>query len=284
MGAAGEGDKTDAADKTGIAAHYARAGLAEAIAAALKAAGKDLARLTPADFAPIDEFHVRGRAATAALAAKLALTPQSQVLDLGCGLGGAARHLAAASGGSVIGVDLSPDYCRAAAVLTGWLGLGERVRFAAADALALPFADRSFDVVATQHAAMNIADKPRLYAEVRRVLRPGGRLALYDAFAGETAPIHLPVPWARTPAQNHLATPEAVQAALSAAGFRLIEWQDTTALGLDWFAQLGQARPAAPPALSLRLLLGAEAPAMVGNLRRNLEDGRVRLAAALWQG
>jgi ubiquinone/menaquinone biosynthesis C-methylase UbiE len=77
-----------------------------------------------------------------------------------------------------------------------------------ADVTDLPFDDASFDVVISQHVQMNVADKGRLYAEARRVLAPGGRLALWDATAGTGGPLHLPVPWAAAPEQSHLVTPE----------------------------------------------------------------------------
>jgi ubiquinone/menaquinone biosynthesis C-methylase UbiE len=145
--------------------------VAGAILGALAASGKDLERLTIEDLAPIDEFHVRGREATAELAAGLMLAPGMAVLDVGCGIGGASRYLAAAHGCRVTGVDLTAAYCRAAAVLTERVGLGDRVEFRQGDALAMPFADAAFDAASTQHAAMNIEDKAGLYREVRRVLK-----------------------------------------------------------------------------------------------------------------
>src|SRR5204863_2420671 len=84
-----------------VARHYGQAGIAEAILAALAAAGKDVQRLTPADLAPIDEFHTRGRAATADLAKLLELTARHCVLDVGSGIGGPSRYLAHTSGCTV---------------------------------------------------------------------------------------------------------------------------------------------------------------------------------------
>jgi MPBQ/MSBQ methyltransferase len=95
-------------------------------------------------------------------------------------------------------VDLTPEYCRVGNMLTE-TGLVGQVELVRADALELPFTEGSFDAVWTEHAAMNIADKPRLYREVRRVLRSGGRLALYDVVAGEGGDLYFPVPWARRP-------------------------------------------------------------------------------------
>lgn len=68
-------------------------GLVVAISAALDAAGMDRAALRPAELAPVDEFHIRGRAASVEIIDALSLTADSHVLDLGSGLGGPARTL-----------------------------------------------------------------------------------------------------------------------------------------------------------------------------------------------
>lgn len=85
------------------------------------------------------------------------------------------------------------------------------MRFQHGDALELPFDDGSFDVVWTQHSSMNIADKRRLYAGFHRVLRPGGRLALFEVVAGLGEPLHFPVPWASGQATSFLLPAEALR-------------------------------------------------------------------------
>ncbi len=98
-----------------------------------------------------------------------------RVLDVGSGLGGPARLIAAQRGCDVTGIDLTPEYVEVAERLTQRTGLGEQVRFVCGDALELPFDDASFDAAITLHVAMNIADRARLYAAIRRVLaRVGG--------------------------------------------------------------------------------------------------------------
>ena len=64
--------------------------------------------------------------------------------------------------------------------LTERVGLTDRVDFRQGSALALPFPDASFDLAWSQNVAMNIQDRPRYYAEMRRVLKLGGRLAIQD--------------------------------------------------------------------------------------------------------
>ena len=156
-----------------------------AISAALDAAGTDRATLQPADLAPVDEFHIRGRAATLEIVEALGLTADSHVLDLGSGLGGPARTLAEVTGCTVTGVDLTPEFCEVATALSEWTGLSDRTRFQVGDATATGLADAAVDAALTVHVAMNIANKAGLYAEAFRVLRPGGRFVDYDVLQGE---------------------------------------------------------------------------------------------------
>ena len=90
-----------------IEQHYGRGRILDSIIDALHASGKDLARLAPADLAPVDEFHIRGREATIELARRASLQPGMRVLDVGCGLGGSARYLATQYQCQVTGIDLT---------------------------------------------------------------------------------------------------------------------------------------------------------------------------------
>lgn len=265
-----------------VARHYSRPDLASAILEALAAAGKDLDALEPADLAPMDEFHVRGREATLELARTAGLGAGTEVLDVGCGLGGPSRLLALEFGCSVTGVDLTQDYCSAAEVLTERLGLEDSVRYCQADALDLPFEPNTFEAVWTQHAAMNIEDKPRLYSEMVRVLRPGGLLAIYDVCAGDAGPVHFPVPWAREPEQSHLVSQDELRTLLVGAGLEPFHWKDTTAKGLAWFQEL-DARAAGDTshALGFHLLMGADFTEMAANMVQNLAEDRASLVEVL---
>ena len=159
-----------------VETHYTRGDLGEAILAALKAAGKDLDHLTPDDLAPVDEFHGGQRPATIRLAELVGFSGTERVLDVGSGLGGPSRFLAWHYGCRVSGVELTAEFVRVAEMLTRLTGLVGRVDYRQGNALDLPFDDRSFEVVWSQNAAMNIADRDKLYAEMRRVLKPGGGL------------------------------------------------------------------------------------------------------------
>jgi SAM-dependent methyltransferase len=261
-------------DPADVARQYATASLLDRIDAALAHAGLDAARLDWRDLAPLDHFHSRGFAATLDLAQALAPAPETHVLDVGCGVGGPARLLAATYGCRVTGVDLTPAAVAAATVLSARTGLGASTRFVVADALALPFPDASFDHAWTQHAAMIIGDRARLYAEVRRVLRPGGRLAIHDVVTGDGDALLFPVPWAATPQSSFLLTPEEMRAVLVAAGFDILSWEDKTAVTLAGPpAPVGDAGMAPSP-LGSFVLAGPEYPRMVETFLRNLREGR----------
>ncbi|MDR3670618.1 MAG: class I SAM-dependent methyltransferase, partial [Holophaga sp.] len=108
--------------------------------------------------------------------------------------GSACFNLAAVFGAQVTGIDINPAFVEVARMLAERCGLGERARFLQADALDLPFLDASFDHAWTQHVAMNIADRAGFYGSLRRVLKPGGSLPIYDGVAGDGTPLAFPVP------------------------------------------------------------------------------------------
>lgn len=262
-----------------VQAHYTRPDLGRLILDALGNAGKDLQRLTPEDLAPIDEFHIRGRVATLELARAAGVEARHHLLDVGSGIGGTSRCLAREFGCRVTGIDLTEEYCRVAAMLSARTGLAALVDYRQGDATRLPFPDASFDVVWTEHVAMNIPDKTRLYGEMHRVLKPGGTLAIHDILAGPSGPVLFPVPWARTPESSFLATPDELRHLLEVAGFQVADWTDTTDAARDWFVALaGKIRQDGMPPLGFQLLLGPDFPAMAQNQRRNLEEGRIVLA------
>jgi SAM-dependent methyltransferase len=158
-----------------VATHYTGSGRTRAILEALRAAGLDPDRLSVDDLAPVGEFHIRGREATAELGKGLCLGAGQHALDVGSGIGGASRHFAQTHGARITGIDLTPEYCELATRFARSTGLADLLDYRPASALALPFEPATFDAAYSQHVAMNIADKPALYAEIARVLKPGSR-------------------------------------------------------------------------------------------------------------
>jgi len=258
-----------------IRSHYESDGLADRLIAEIDDPSRDIG---PA----LDQFHVGGAKATLRLAEQVALSSGCRVLDVGSGLGGPARLLAETRGWDVTGVDLSPDFAQIAAALSARLNLTTRTRFCAADALQLPFAEARFDVVWTEHVAMNIGARDALYRELARVVCPGGLLALYDVVAGEnTAPLTYPVPWAREPGQSHLVDAAGLKGIVVGAGWEVVSWADETAFARDW---LNAARaPRVPAGPSLRHVMGADFPSMIANLGANFSDGRLGAVQAVFR-
>jgi SAM-dependent methyltransferase len=243
-----------------VEAHYSRRDLETTILTALGEAGIDCDCLKAEDLAPIDEFHIGGRKAALELDRQLDL---DETVEFGC---------------HVTGIDLCEDYCRTATMLAERLGLDSRVLYRHGNALEMPFEDGSFDVVWTQHVAMNISDKAQLYAEMWRVLKPGGRLAIYDVLAGGGVPIHFPVPWARKPGLSYLVTPQQLRGMLEDIGFEVLTWQDITEKGRSWFRRMGETiKDKGLPRFGIQLLLGEEFGLMAQNQVRNLEEDRIAL-------
>lgn len=261
-----------------VAAHYAGGGsLANAIAESLRNAGKDLDGLKTTDLATVDEFHIRGRTATLELAEHMKLRADARVLDIGSGLGGPARTLAEAYGCHVAGIDLTKAFCEAARVLSDWVGLGERVTFRQGDATDLPFEDNRFDAAMTIHAAMNIAEKDKVYEHARRVVKPSGVFAVYDVLQGEGGDVLFPVPWAREPSISHLASPEEMKSLLTEAGFKILHVHDSTDESQSWFeAMTTRMAEPGPPPVTAQVFLGGDFPVMARNQVRNLTERRIR--------
>ncbi len=258
--------------------HYNQGDLKQTILLALERAGKDIDQLTLDDLAPIDEFHIRGPEATREMAQEIGLGEGMQVLDVGCGLGGPSRRLASNYGCRVTGLDLTEAYCRVAEALSVRLDLDHLVSYRTGNALDMPFEDMSFDVLWTQHTAMNIGEKAQLYTEMYRVLKPGGHLAIYDIMAGPGGEVYFPVPWARDRSISFLATDDELRHFLGAAGFNIMSWHDTTDAGLAWFgAKAAQIKRHGKPILGYHILLGEDFPQMARNQLRSLNENRMAL-------
>jgi MPBQ/MSBQ methyltransferase len=260
--------------ESSVQRHYDIDRLTSLIDDALRNAGMDTSRLAVDQLAPIDSFHIRGRQSTEELVAHLDLQPETEVLDVGCGLGGTARYLAQNYGCHVTGIDLTEAYCELAKELSSRLQLGSQTTFQQASALELPFEDASFDVVWTEHVQMNIADKRGFYEELVRVLRPGGVLAFHDVFAGRSTQLSFPVPWSTAPETSFLVPVAQVRDILASFALETQSWVDCTSASTTWFGGVRQRfENGGPPPIGVHLLMGATARDKVINAHDGLASG-----------
>ena len=269
-----------------IGRHYGSTSLVTTVQSALAAAGFGVGGIGWEALAPLDQFHVGGAKATTDLADRLGIGAGARLLDLGSGLGGPSRHLAAAYGCHVTGVDINAPFVELATFLSERSGLASTTRFVVADATDVPFESASFELAFSQHVAMNISDRDRLYSEVARLLVPHGRFAMYDVVAGNGDSIHFPVPWARDPGASFILSAKDTRQALENVGLDIVEWRDATAEGMAWQqaqAAAGQSQPDPLKRLGLPLVMGPHFAEMVANLVRNFKEGRLRLLQAVVQ-
>ncbi|MGB0086771.1 MAG: methyltransferase domain-containing protein [Rhodomicrobiaceae bacterium] len=263
--------------QTDVSRHYAHGGLTEAIRAGLASLGKTPDTVTVDDLAPVDEFHIGGRKASENFLDQLGLVAEKHVLDVGCGLGGTARFVASRYGSQVTGIDLTSEFVETGNALCRWVGLDKRTLLQLGSALAMPFADGSFDGAYMLHVGMNIEDKEKLASEVARILRPGCLFGIYDVMRTGPGDLAYPVPWATNPDLSAVAEPERYKKALQAAGFAVTAERNRREFAMAFFAELRAKTAAAggPAPLGLHLLMGKSAPEKVANMVDNISKGRI---------
>jgi len=258
-----------------ISDHYGHGRLLEAIEATLPVLGKTKETLTIEDLAPVDEFHIGGRFATERIARKLGFSGKDHVLDVGCGLGGAARYVASVCGSRVTGIDLTNEYVETGNALNQWLELVESVKLEQGSALTMPFENGCFDGGYMFHVGMNIEDKTALFSEIYRVLKPEAKFAVYDVMRLADGAVKYPVPWAAESNASKLSSPAQYKSALIEAGFRVVEENERRQFALDFFREAREKNEAAggPPPLSLHVLMQEGTTKKLSNLVENIKAG-----------
>ncbi|MPZ56774.1 MAG: methyltransferase domain-containing protein [Rhizobiales bacterium] len=272
-----EGRPANRAIEQQVAQHYARTDLEQAILDALVASSKDPAKLTPADLAPVDEFHTGGRQATIDFAEQIGFMPGMHLLDVGCGIGGAARFFAAERGCRVTGVDLTQEYIETADALARRVGLAARVSYRQASALALPFDPGTFDGAYMMHVGMNIEDKAALFAEVRRVLKAGSTFAIFDVMRSGPGELRFPLHWAATSETSFVVSAAEYRSALEAAGFASVKERDRGDFARAFFREVvaRAAEAGRPPPLGIHILMKTDVPQKLASYVSNLEAGLI---------
>lgn len=260
-----------------ITGHYRRPDLLARLNAALVDDGADPASPTMEALAPYDQFHGRGLDATIEVANAVRIAPADHLLDIGSGIGGPARYFARRFGCTVTGIDLTPEFGEVARHLTRLLGLEASVKFSTGDALAMPFAEATFDGAYSMNVSMNVADKARFYREIRRVLKPGAWLVLSEIAKGEGAELDYPTPWASSAAESFLSTPDETQRGLLEAGFEILRSRSTAeeARAFGAHSRALVERGEKPPHRAVMLIHGPIAAQAAANTARGFAEGRI---------
>lgn len=256
-----------------VNAHYGKQDYGARILEALRATGTDLQTVTADDIVQATHF-MRGKGPVLEIARMADLQRGMRVLDIGSGLGGPARTLATDIGCQVIGLELTDEFYRAAVMLTELTRLSDQVQFVHGNALEMPFPDEHFDAVVMTLVGMHVKDKPRLFRQVYRVLRPGGRFAFQDFAAGPVTPVLYPVGFAYDPSIAFLWPPEELETAILDVGFEEQVWSDQTPAILEMPPAVS-----APPGImpsAPQLLHGANLASNTQSMRRNFEERRLR--------
>jgi ubiquinone/menaquinone biosynthesis C-methylase UbiE len=262
--------------------HYASDAIADRILAALREEYGPNVRVTPDALAPLDHVHGRGVVATEELSLRLAPKAGDRLLDIGCGIGGPARWIAAHFRCHVTGIDLTRAFCIAAEALTQACGMTDQVRIVHGSATELPFPDGSFDRAYSQNVLMNIADKSRFYREALRVLRPGGLLAVDQIASGPNGPPGYPQPWASVAEASFLATPEEISVDSAAAGFEVVTLRDATDETVAFQEEMKRRVQAeGPPRLGIHILLGDRFRELMRNSADSLRERRTIVVQCL---
>ncbi|SRR5579864_7076231 len=188
----------------------------------------------------------------------LELSPAKTLLDVGCGAGGPALRIAAATGCSVVGIDVHEQAIATASSLAAQRGLAERAEFRSANAAGpLPFSNTSFDAITCIDAINHLSDRPRVIAEWARLLKPGGRLLFTDATT-VTGPLTNAEVVTRSSAGLYVFVPQGYdEGVIAQCGLRLLQCENVT----ENTAKVAEARRAARASRSdaLREVEGDEA-------------------------
>jgi sarcosine/dimethylglycine N-methyltransferase len=254
--------------------HYGMSGILDRVNAFLLERGIDPERPTYEDFFPFDQLHGGGTQATREHIERAGIKASMHVMDLGCGVGGCSRVIAATCGCRVTGIDLTPDFIEVARELTRRCGM--HIEFRLADALDLPFAEGTFDHVWCHNVTMNIQDKRKLASEVARVLKRGGRFSCSELGQGLGGALIFPLPWATDASASFLVTPPVMRQVLEDGGLRILEEIDLSDAGIAFLRQMrARAERGDPPLNANHVIMGNDFGECIRNFGRCAMEKRV---------
>jgi cyclopropane fatty-acyl-phospholipid synthase-like methyltransferase len=210
----------------------------------------DAAPLSVEQLTPFDQYHYLGTDAVDEAIAALGLRPGMRVLDIGSGIGGPARYIAAASGAHVTALELQPDLDSVGAGLTERCGLGRLVEHRCGDILG--GVGQTYDAIVSFLCFLHIADRQRLLTSCRAALEPGGAMYIED-YAKRRAPTEDEAAALQVKVQcPMLPTPGEYDAQLRAAGFPDVQVEDVTSQWTAFTAErLADFRAAQPRNVSV---------------------------------
>lgn len=270
--------------KNSVINQYTRENIYETIVQKLHEQGVEKNEITRGHISSVDEFHIKGAEVSLEIAKEAELSKELKVLDVGCGIGGPARMIADVFGCSVTGVDLTNEFIRSARLLSQLVGLSEKTEFVTADATELPFENKTFDVVWTQHAQMNIKEKEKLYSEIHRVLKKGGRFIYYDIFSSENEDLKFPLPWADESSISFLIKLNDFGKLMKETGFKELLRKDRTSESIDFFETVFENnKKEGSPKIGLNIFMTEQTSFKLSNLLKNLSGNKLKVQSGIYQ-
>lgn len=242
---------------------YTSGTLRDRVFAALRSAGVDPQAFKATDLREADHFHTGGLQATSFVANSLGLGAGTRVLDVGAGLGGPARCFAM-RGALITGVDITAEFVDLARELDANCALDRSITMLRRPGHDTGLADASFDAAVLMHVGMNLADKPSVFAEVWRLLRPGAVFGIYDLMGTNNLPY--PMPWAERAEASFVESAADYAGALKDAGFAVTGQVERTVEVLEVLEQMRGALEAGTDPLATPLVLREDGPLAVANL------------------
>jgi len=252
-----------------IRGRYGLSGILDRVTAFLLERRIDPERPSYQDFFPFDQLHGRGIEATREHIERAGINSTMLVMDLGCGVGGCSRVIAATCGCRVTGIDVTPQFIEVARELTRRCGMADRIEFRQGDALDLPFAEGTFDHVWCHNVTMNIPDKKKLASEVTRVLKSGGRFSCSEVGQGPGGALIFPLPWATDASASFVVTPAVMRQALEEGGLRIKEEIDLSDASLASLKEMrARAERGEPPLNAIHVIMGDDVGERIKNMSR----------------